>query len=87
MEDKKADLRTLPKEDLPEAMQTLSPEDRQRYVEEKSRERKDVLDQINAVSAKRDAYLRSAKPAAPGGFDGKVRESLKKQAASIGIKY
>ena len=46
-----------------------------------------ILFQINTLSAQRDAYLRS-RPAAPAsGFDGKVRETLKKQAKSIAVAY
>ena len=67
-------------------MQAMSPEDRSRYVEGKSKERKAILDEINAVSSRRDGYLKTARPASSG-FDGKVRESLKKQAADVGLRY
>ncbi len=71
---------------LPEPMQAMSPEDRGRYIETKKKERQDVLRQIDELNSKRDAYLKS-KPAAPAtSFDGKVRESLKKQAADVDLR-
>ena len=72
---------------LPEPMQGMNADERNKFVEEKSKEREQILSQISAVSAKRDAYLKAAKPAPATGFDAKVRSSLKKQAADIGVLY
>ena len=70
---------------LPEPMQAMSAADRGRYLETKKKERQEVLRQIGELNSKRDAYLKS-KPAAPAtSFDGKVRESLKKQAAAVDL--
>ena len=46
-----------------------------------------MLNQINGLAAKRDAYLKNSAAPAKGGFDGKVRETVKKQAADIGLLY
>lgn len=71
---------------LPEPMQGMSAAERGRYLETKKKERQDVLRQIDELNSKRDAYLKS-KPAAPAtSFDGKVRESLKKQAATVDLR-
>ncbi len=72
---------------LPEPMQAMSGEERSRYMEGKKKERQEVLNQINAVAAKRDAYLKSSAAPAKSGFDGKVRETMKKQAADVGLMY
>lgn len=73
---------------LPEAMQGLSAGERESYVEGKKKARAEILNQINAMTAKRDAYLRAA-PAkgSSDGFDEKVRSGLKKKAAKVGILY
>jgi hypothetical protein len=68
-------------------MQALPAEERGRFIEAKKKERTEILNQINALSAQRDAYLRSKAPAAATGFDGKVRETLKKQAKAIDVAY
>lgn len=84
---KKVDLSRVEASALPEPMQALPAEERGRYMDAKKKERTDILNQINTLSAQRDAYLR-ARPAAPAsGFDGKVRETLKKQAKSIAVAY
>lgn len=84
----KIQLNRLSTEELPAPLAALPPKERQGYVEQKSAERKAVVDQINEVTAKRDEYLRKAAPAAPAGsFDGKVRDSLKKQGKDVGLKF
>ncbi len=87
VENKRVDLKNVEASALPEPMQGLPSEERGRYVEGKKKERADILNQINNLSAQRDAYLRS-RPAAPAtGFDGKFRETLKKQAKAIDVAY
>jgi Mg-chelatase subunit ChlD len=71
---------------LPEPMQAMSAGERSRYLEDKRKQRDEVLNQINGLATKRDAYLKSKAPP-KGGFDGKVRETVKKQAADIGLMY
>ncbi len=83
----KADLKTLPAAALPKQMQGMSPEDKTRYLEEKGRERRAILDQINAFTGQRDVYLKKSRPASDDGFDGKIRASLKKQAADVGLAF
>lgn len=84
---KRVDLNRVEASALPEPMQALPAEERGRYIDEKKKERTEILNQINSLSAQRDAYLRS-RPAAPAsGFDGKVRETLKKQAKAIDVAY
>ena len=72
---------------LPEPMQAMNTDERNRYISTKKEQRQEVLNKINAISAKRDAFLKEKAPAASGGFDGKVRESIKKQAADVGLMY
>ena len=72
---------------LPEPMQAMSATERSRFIEDKRKARDEVLNQINGLAAKRDAYLKNSAAPAKGGFDGKVRETVKKQAADIGLMY
>ncbi len=72
---------------LPEPMQAMSATERSRFIEDKRKARDEVLNQINGLAAKRDAYLKNSAAPTKGGFDGKVRETVKKQAADIGLLY
>ncbi len=72
--------------DLPEEMQSMTSDERARFVRQKQADRAAVLAQIAAASTKRDEYLAS-KPAAPGSFDAKVYDSLKKAGAKKGIAF
>lgn len=84
---KRVDLNHVEASALPEPMQALPVEQRGRYIEDKKKERTEILNQINALSVQRDAYLRSRAPAPAAGFDGKVRETIKKQAKAIDVAY
>ncbi len=85
---KRVDLNRLEGSELPEDLQGLPAAERQAALDKKNSERSAILGQINDMSAKRDAYLRSKAAAAPSkGFDGSVRSTVKKQAESIGLRY
>lgn len=85
---KRVDLSRMEADALPTPMQGLSTEERSRYIEAKKKERVEILNQINALSAQRDAYLTKQAPGKDAvGFDGKVRETLKKQAKDIDVAY
>ena len=85
---KRVDLNRVEGSELPEDLQGLPATERQAALEKKNSERSAILGQINDMSAKRDAYLRSKAAAAPAkGFDGSVRATVKKQAESIGLLY
>jgi len=84
---KRVDLNRVEASALPEPMQALPVEQRGRYIEDKKKERTEILNKINALSVQRDAYLRGRAPAPASGFDGKVRETIKKQAKAIDVAY
>lgn len=85
---KGVDVNRLEGSELPAELQALPPADRQAALDKRSRERSAILGQINDMSAKRDAYLRSKAAAAPAkGFDNSVRATVKKQAESVGLLY
>lgn len=84
---KKADVAALPAAALPEPMQGMAAGERVRYLETKKKERQEVLGKINALSQKRDEYLKTKAPEKADSFDGRVRSALRKQAADVGVLY
>ena len=85
VESKKVTVGSLAPAALPEPMKGMNAEEQGRYIGSKKKERQEVLNQISELNSKRDAFLKS-KPAAPAtSFDGKVRESLKRQAATVNL--
>ena len=80
----KAKLHEIPRESLPETMQAMPAPAQAAYVAEKQAERKKIVEEINSLSTKRDAYLKAAKPAkgAPS-FDDEVRRSVAKDAPML----
>jgi len=71
---------------LPEPLQALSADERRELVTKKVGERKELQARIAELAAERDAYLRKQEADRPAdGFDAKVREVVKQQAAAKGI--
>jgi Mg-chelatase subunit ChlD len=87
LSNKNVELSRVEKDALPEAMQALSAEERGHFIATKKQERAEILNQINALSTQRDAFLRNNAAAPASGFDGKLRETLKKQAKDIHVAY
>jgi hypothetical protein len=78
----------VPTADLPDELQGMSGGDRVRYVEQKQKDRADVLARMRAANEKREAWLKTSVPAPPPtSFDSKVYSSLKKAGASKGISF
>ncbi len=85
---KRVDLNRVSGSDLPEDLAALPAAERQAALEKKKSDRSAILNEINSVSAKRDAFLRSKAAAAPAkSFDGSIRATVKKQAADVGLAY
>lgn len=82
-------LADIPTAELPAEMQAMTTAEQERYVGEARRKRDAINEQIRAVSARRDAFLRDAEQAAgvDRGFDGQVLETLRRQAGEIGVAY
>jgi von Willebrand factor type A domain len=85
------DVATLPESELPETLKPVVPEARGALVEKLHKERQAIQDEIASVGAEREAYVRAeeAKARSTGradGFDGKVLEAVREQAARKGIR-
>ena len=87
-----ASLDDVPEEELPATLLPMAPAEREAYVKEKAERRAHIQAEIDAISKQRDAWVadENARRAASGegdGFDVKVLESVREQAASAGIAY
>ncbi|MBZ5714580.1 vWA domain-containing protein [Nannocystis pusilla] len=82
-------LADIPRDQLPDVMQAMTPEQQAAHVSDIRRRRGEVNEEIRALSAQRDAFLREAERAAGAGdgFDGKVTDTLRRQAEAIGVAY
>jgi len=92
LESGEADLAALPAAELPEPMQAMNVPEREAYVEEQLSKRSELRTAIAGLVTKRDDYVRAeqerlAKEGKGDGFDRKVMESVRSQAASKGIHY
>ena len=74
---------------LPENMQEMTAAQRADFVAEKQKVRQELTKRIEVVAAKRSEHLKKemAKTSAAPSFDGKVFDSLKRQAGRKGIDY
>ena len=79
-------------EELPEAMQPMAPAEREAYLAERREKRRAVQARIDTLSAERDAWvaeenLRRVAEGKGDGFDARVMETIREQAAAKGITY
>jgi len=92
LESGEADLAALPAEELPEPMRAMNAPEREAYVDEQLSKRSELRETIAGLVTKRDDYVRTeqerlAKEGKGDGFDRKVMESVRSQAAAKGIHY
>ncbi|MDL2271482.1 VWA domain-containing protein [Desulfovibrio sp. OttesenSCG-928-I05] len=82
-EDSSLDLASLAKDELPEPMQAMTPEERTAYVAEQAKKREALARELAEQNAKRDAYIAQEAAAAPAqpadSFDASVSATLEKQ--------
>jgi hypothetical protein len=79
-------------EALPSEMRAMGGDERRAYVQQKLEEREVIQERITALSRGRDEYLRAEdeKRRAAGeadGFDARVLEIVREQAAAAGISF
>jgi uncharacterized protein YegL len=85
-------LADVPERELPAPLAAMAPAAREEFVKEKLEERQKTQKRIDELTAERDAYVadETTRRAAEGkddGFDAKVRDAVRKQAAAAGITY
>ncbi len=73
---------------LPENLRAMKPEERKAYVVQKKGEREAILKQMNEVSSRRDAFLKTrAKDKKEAGFDDVVTRAISDQGKDYGVAY
>jgi len=70
---------------MPAPVQAMDPAARKAWVDGKNAERNKIATEINALAKKRSDYMKAKAP--KDSFDGRVEETVKAQAASIGLRY
>jgi hypothetical protein len=87
--DKNFDIKKLAVEELPEFMKKMTPDQREKYVKDMTAKREKIQQEITELSKKRDEYVREQQRknpnAAERGFELAIRETLRLQAAPVGI--
>jgi len=86
------ELDEVPEKQLPAEIQAMEPPERKAFLQQKTEEREAVQRQIDSLTKDRDAYVRTEteRLRASGkadGFDDKVLETIRSQAAVAGIEY
>ncbi len=84
-------LETVKEADLPEAMRTMTPEQRKAYVSEKSAARQSIQKQIAELGEKRSLFLADAIAKRDGkdatAFDRAIRNAIRAQATARGFAF
>jgi Mg-chelatase subunit ChlD len=88
----KVTLEKVKKEELPEDLRKLSPDELKAHVEKKQAERDEIQKKIAELSKKRDAFIAAeraklAKEKKGDSFDTQVAQTLRTQAKKKGIRY
>jgi Mg-chelatase subunit ChlD len=93
VKDKKVKLEELKKDELPPEMQKLTLEQQKAHLDQVGKKRAELTKEVVDLDKKRSEYIRQelakqAKTDKPvSAFDGKVMDTLRKQAEKVNIKY
>ncbi|MDP6637458.1 MAG: vWA domain-containing protein [Phycisphaerae bacterium] len=88
--DKRVDLSKLKDDELPKNMRKMTPGERTKYIASQQAKRNEIIKKIKDLSAKRATHIKkelSKTKGSKAGFDHKVVETLKRQAARKDIRY
>ena len=89
IENNKVKLKDIPAKELPENMQKMTPNEREKYVKEQLAKRKALNEQLAVLSKQRQVFLQkeAAKtPAVQSSFDYQILKCIRQQAAKKKIK-
>lgn len=91
VENEKVKVTDLKKEDLPENLQDMNPEELEAHLRSLAAERKRIQAEINTAAAKREKFIAEASREAAAGsekdLDDALVEALKKQAVTEGFSF
>ena len=86
----RVDLSKMDKDQLPQPMQNLPPVEKQRIIEQKAKERKDLIEKIQSLSQERSTYLRKKVEESGGAeesLDNQIFSTVRQQAQAKGLRY
>lgn len=85
------DLEAMKLQELPAEMQSLPPEQQKEYLEQKTRERETIQNQIQAVNAKRAEFVRQQMEQQgldeSASFDAQIRTMIRTQGQAKGMQF
>jgi hypothetical protein len=91
VKDGKKSVAKMPVAELPEPMKPMAPADRERYVEEKTKERSQLQARIAEVAKQRDQFIAAEKakhkPGAPAALDDALTHTLREEATKAGFRF
>ena len=88
----KKDVKELAADEVPDELRNLSGKDRERYLDDKAKQRTEMQQKIADLSRKREEYIagerkKTATKAGPASFDDAVTGSIKTEAESAGFAF
>ena len=86
-EDAEFEVKDLKKEDLPTELKGKSPEQIEHYIQTKKAERKQIQTEIQALNAKREAFIAEQKKNEQGELENAMLKAIEKQAARKNINW
>jgi hypothetical protein len=83
------DLKSLKSDDLPEAMRSMTPEQRMAYIDQKAKERTAIQTQIQQLNAARNAYVAEVKKNQPAlnTLGSAITVAIRAQAVKSGLTF
>jgi Mg-chelatase subunit ChlD len=78
---------SLPAQALPEELRAMSPSERALFLGDRIARRRGLRSEIAWLVQKRDAFLRAQAERRGGGFEGRILDAIREQAARKGIAY
>lgn len=81
------EVEALRKEDLPDELRDKSAEEIERYIQTKKAERQSIQSEIQALNAKREAYIAAKEENEKGELENALLKAIEKQAAKKEIKW
>jgi hypothetical protein len=83
------ELEEIKREQLPEEMRKMNVDEKRAYLEQKKKERTQILKQITELNKKRDAFIKAKLAEGDGkdSFDAQVLSMIRAQAGDKGIVY
>ena len=86
----RVDIAAVPPAELPATVAALPVEERRELVAQTAQKREELKEQISALAAQRDAYIKAQVDAAGGAdasLDQQIYEAVRAQAAPLGLDY